>query len=77
MLFSFIPLLAGLGATIWKRNTDSKTSAPESPAAQQLPEAGGDMWDPLTRMRKRKGRKNTILAGDVSPTGLQERTLLG
>lgn len=70
-------LLSALLAMMqYKKKGESKTTLP-APAPSPMPEAGGDAGEAFMRLRRRKGRADTILTGDLVPAEAGARTLLG
>lgn len=51
--------------------------SPPPPAPAPTIETDTDMMDEYSRLKKRKGRAQTVLAGDLIPEDIGKRTLLG
>ena len=50
---------------------------PPLPPPVAIPEMEGDRFDAFKRLRRRKGRAQTILTGSLEPMDIGKRTLLG
>lgn len=55
----------------------SPVKAPEVPPPPPIPEADEGVSDEARRRMRRKGRKETIITGELVPEDVGKKTLLG